>query len=113
LDNLTLTGDAKKLVTDKLVTYKIEGNSTFNSVGAPNDFYYQLCVTYKKASTDQDITPTPVYNSSSASSSSTPLISTGSNYSDYVTTIPHPAGDKCYKLMTYNNDVTPILNTNN
>ncbi len=102
LDNLTLTGDAKKLVTDKLVTYKKDSG-----------FNYQLCVTYKKASTDQYATPTPVSssNSSSSLSSASPMVSTSGDYSYYVTTIPHPAGDKCYKLMTYGHDVIPMTNS--
>jgi hypothetical protein len=115
LDTLALTGDAKKLVTDKLVTYKIDTALSSSYDTSSKVYYYQLCVTYKKASTDQYATPTPVYNSSSSSttSSSSSLISPEDGYSGYVTTIPHPAGYKCYKLMTYNYEAVPMSSSNN
>jgi hypothetical protein len=116
LDNLTLTGDAKTLITDNLVTYKKDSapSSLYNA--SSNVYYYQLCVTYKKANSDLYATPTPVFNSgstTSSSSSSSPLIESAGGYSDYITTIPHPAGDKCYKLMTYSNDIMPMSSNNN
>ncbi len=106
LDNLKLTGDAKKLVTDKLVTYKKDSAPSSSYYYSSKDYYYQLCVTYKKAGTSQYSTSTPIYNSDSAASSSSTsgasssLIETGSNYSYYPYTTNHPAGNKCYKLMT-------------
>ena len=112
LNDLKLTGDAKKIVTDKLVTYKKDSSPSSSYYASSKDFYYQLCVTYKKASTDQSTTPTPVYNSTSSSSANSSLISTGSDYSYYVTTVPHPARDKCYKLMTYSYDAIPMSNNN-
>jgi uncharacterized membrane protein len=110
LNDLKLTGDAKKIVTDKLVTYKKDSAPSSSYYTSSKDFYYQLCVTYKKDSTDPYATPNTVSSSNSSSSSS--LISSGNDYSYYVTTIPHPAGEKCYKLMTYNNDITPMTNSN-
>ncbi|MCX6728978.1 MAG: hypothetical protein NTV39_04415 [Candidatus Saccharibacteria bacterium] len=112
LSDLKLTGDAKKIVTDKLVTYKIEASSMKKNIEAPADYYYQLCVTYKKASADQNITPTPVYGSSSSSSANSMITPTGSDYSYYVTTVPHPAGDKCYKLTTYSYDADTYSGNN-
>jgi len=114
LNDLKLSGDAKKIVNDKLVTYKIDSAPSSSYYNSSNDYYYELCVTYKKASTDPYATPTPVYssNSTSATSSSPSLTASDSGYLDYVTTIPHPAGDKCYKLMTGNNSAIPMTNSN-
>lgn len=113
LNDVQLTGDAKKLVTDKLVTYKKDVSPSSSYYSSSKVFYYQLCVNYKKASTDRYSNPeyasdsTISSNSSSAAYSSYP--SYGSGYSTYVTTTPHPAGPKCYKLITYNYDVIPMV----
>jgi hypothetical protein len=115
LDDLKLTGDAKKLITDKLVTYKKDSAPDSSYYYSSKDFYYQLCVTYKKASTDQYSTPTPVYsinNSASSSSKSTLVDSTGNDYWYYPYTSQHSAGDKCYKLMTNSYSVMPMSNSN-
>lgn len=110
LDVLTLTGDAKKLVTDKLVSYKQDATPIFQSIKDCSDsssslydcysenqqnnaFYYQLCATYKKASSSQ-------YSSDTTSSS---LSEINGGYSTYPSTYSHPAGEKCYKLITNNN----------
>ncbi len=99
LGDLKLSGDSKKLVTDNLVTYtkdaspKLQSNnledysSTYSSA---ENYYYQLCVTYKMASQ---------YQSEYSQMSSGP---TDNGYDTYLSTSPHPAGEKCYKLMTTN-----------
>ncbi len=88
LSALTLTGDAKKLVADNLVTFKKDNGPS--SGGFAGSFYYQLCVTYKKA------VESP-YTSSSYKYSD-------SGYSQMVTSYYHAAGDVCYKVeaMNYN-----------
>ena len=89
LNDVSVDGEAKKLVTDSLVEYKpntqeSEDSSTSSrySTRSSQTFYYQLCVTYKQAS------------GSSRSYSRT------SSYSTYVSAYSHPAGDVCYKLKT-------------
>lgn len=99
LSDLKLTGDTKKLVTDNLVTYKKDSAPVsqlyhYYKTGS-GGFYYQLCVTYKKASKNQ-YSGTPIDYGS------------GSDYSTYVSTSNHPAGEKCYKLVTSNYDVMPM-----
>ncbi|HUC96677.1 MAG TPA: hypothetical protein VMR16_03380 [Candidatus Saccharimonadales bacterium] len=112
LNNLQLSGDAKQLVTDNLVTYQKN-----TSLGSPVDtstknFYYQLCVVYKKANTSQDATPDYTTNSSSSSYSEASSITDTGDYSYEASTIPHPAGAKCYKLMTYDDSVVPLSSSN-
>ena len=92
LKTIKLEGDAKQLVNDNLATYTkntdpglIEYESDYI---LPNNYYYQLCVTYKKAST---------YTSDSIESS---IGTTSSDYSTYASTYSHPAGKTCYKLVT-------------
>lgn len=104
LSSLKLVGDTKKLVDTNLVTYKpntkpatsdpgqnssnYNGSSAYpyNNQQSPKTYYYQLCVSYKKASNP------------STGSYSPPVQQTGDNYQSYVTTDPHPAGEVCYKL---------------
>lgn len=113
LSSLTLSGDAKKLVTDKLVTYKKDVPPSSSYPAVSTDFYYQLCVNYKKASTEPYTTTTTTTNySSSSSSPSATLYPGGNEYNYYFSATPHPAGDKCYKLVTYGNEIVPMSNTN-
>jgi hypothetical protein len=119
LNDVKLTGDAKKLVTDKLVTYKKDSSPSLPSssyYSSSKVFYYQLCVNYKKESTDRYTNPEYASDSSISSSSSSAAYSSnpsyGSGYSSYVTTVPHPAGPKCYKLISYNYDVIPMVDKN-
>ena len=96
LNSLKLTGDAKKLVTENLVTYKqnsgpsLINNDLLNLLSLQTSsqaYYYQLCVTYQKAST---------YQSDSESN----LASIDNNYQYNISTYSHPAGEKCYLLTT-------------
>jgi hypothetical protein len=112
LNNVNLSGDAKKLVSDNLVTYKpntksstIEpsSNSLYqNNFTSPTNtttgasltsgrttFYYQLCVIYKKSSNDK-------YGSSNYSSS----LNDTDGYSTYLSAYSHGEGETCYKLQT-------------
>jgi uncharacterized membrane protein YqjE len=86
LGQLTLSGEGpKKLVDDNIVTYKPEGVYTDNSTYSDNSsFKYQLCVNY----TQKD----GGYDSSNRYDG---------EYSSYVDTSGHPAGNVCYKLYTY------------
>ena len=107
LTSLKLTGDSKKLVTDNLVIYKKDvapsslncttSNCIPSSYYSSDVFYYQLCVTYKKASTYQYASPmADTYTSDIG------------GYSSYVSTSSHPAGEKCYKIMTSDYNVMPM-----
>lgn len=98
LSSLDLIGDAKKLVTDNLVTYKKDSAPVYQpdpyyKTGS-GGFYYQLCVTYKKASSHKYATPM--------------IDSSDGGYSPYISTYSHPAGEKCYKLSASNYDVRPM-----
>ena len=93
LDTLDYAGEpeAKALVDDKLVTYKkVADTSTSAAVKERNyslsgsiEHRYQLCVTYKQAK----------------SASSYSNYDRSSEYSSYISTYRHPAGDVCYKLQ--------------
>ncbi len=85
LDSLTLTGDSKKLVTDNLVTYKKDSAPYGAKLEYPT-FYYQLCVSYTKASKYQ------------GSDSSSNYYSKDDGYSTYPNTYSHGAGKVCYRL---------------
>ena len=103
LGSLKLTGDAKKLVTDKLVVYSKDSTS-FGASADYSTFYYQLCVNYTKADENQ----------SSYSSGSTYALDDG--YSSYLSTYGHGVGNTCYKLKTLdysssNPSPMPIINT--
>ncbi|MET0980416.1 MAG: hypothetical protein ABWX90_04115 [Candidatus Saccharimonadales bacterium] len=74
--------DAKQLITKNLVTYKQDTPDI-----ETGDFHYQLCVTY----TAKDGSPSYDYNDYQQE-----------EYSSYVTTTGHEAGNVCYKLKSYN-----------
>lgn len=96
LSTLKLADDAKKLVSDNLVSYKKDTKSSSVNYLHDKTFYYQLCVTYKKASgTSNDI-----YRG----------LSEDDEYSSYISTYYHPSGYTCYKVETtnYNKDYTAI-----
>ncbi|MEP7204995.1 MAG: hypothetical protein ABI716_02275 [Candidatus Saccharibacteria bacterium] len=82
LGNLTLTGDANKLIADNLVTYKKDSGPS--SGAQAGSFYYQLCVTYKKALENPYATSSYRYDNN--------------GYSSMITSYYHAAGDVCYKL---------------
>ena len=94
LSSITLLNDAKKLVTDNLVTYKKDSTPTLATNEYGETFYYQLCVTYKKEKVDQ-------YANTSAYSNGV------DDYSDYVSAYYHPSGYYCYKLKSTNYDISP------
>lgn len=98
LNSLSFTGnnDAKLLVDQNLVTYKQDSapasstnyystNYTGQTYNTTPTYYYELCVTYKKASGQQY----PDYGTGS-----------GDGYDSYPTTYYHDAGYTCYKLKT-------------
>ena len=87
LNSLKLTGDAKKLVTDKLVIYQ-KDSAPYSAGSDYPTYYYQLCVNYTKADTTQ------------SSYSSGSIYDSGDGYSSYLTTYGHGAGNTCYKLKT-------------
>ena len=103
LSDLTLSGDAQKLVNDKLVEYKKESNTTSkdssnNSLSSKYSSYssysvltlrYQLCVTYKEKSSS------PAYIEDIGNT-----YDTSDGYSSYLSTYGHKAGNVCYKLKT-------------
>lgn len=78
--------DAKALVNDGLVKYKkeqsVSTDSQISSISNRTEFRYQLCVTYKQESSQKR------YNYSS------------NDYSSYLSTSGHDAGEVCYKLKT-------------
>lgn len=101
LASLTLSGDAKKLVNDQLVTYKpnSKASSTDNSYSpyggtsspirpVTKTYYYQLCVNYKKSSGNERNS----YDYGSAEQAGT--------YQNYASTYTHPEGPVCYNLKT-------------
>lgn len=79
LKDLTITGDAKKLISDNLVTFKNDGVETY---GRTKTYKYQLCVKYAQ---EDD-----VYGGYS--------LPMDDDYSSYLSTSGHKAGDVCYKL---------------
>ena len=99
LKSLDLSGDAKKLVTDNLVTYQANTrqpasssvDNTYYSTGvnqrAASTYYYQLCVNYKKANKDKYSTQYPDTTSDGG-------------YTDYLSAYYHGAGNTCYKMKT-------------
>ncbi len=102
LSDVTLSGDAKKLVTENLVQYQQDKRpvsyDSYNSTGTSastfsysetKKYYFQLCVTYTKASD----TRSDAYVS--------PISSTGDDgYDTYISAYTHPAGKVCYKIKT-------------
>jgi len=85
LGDLVLTGDAKKIVTDKLVVYQKDTAPYGANIDYPS-YYYQLCVNYAKA----DASRSPYGNSS--------YYDAEDGYSSYLSTYGHGAGNTCYKL---------------
>ena len=94
LNSIGLTGDAEILVTDNLVTYKkdsIPVSQYYESdYYSSETFYYQLCVVYKKSNSYLYTTP----------ANDILLDTQTSDYQSNLITIPHLAGETCYKLMT-------------
>ncbi len=101
LASLTLSGDAKKLVDDHLVSYKPNskaasvdnsysqyGDNSASNKSVTKTYYYQLCVNYKKASGNSHSN----YGYGSAKPTST--------YQDYANTDTHAEGPVCYNLKT-------------
>lgn len=108
LNDLSLSGDSKKLVEKNLLRYtpntyqaptsqnssktstttKPTTSTTYNTLSATTTYYYTLCATFKQKSSgysegDNYYSPTTEYSSSA-----------------YV--YRHPAGEVCYKLKTTN-----------
>jgi hypothetical protein len=101
LNDIVLTGDAKKLVDNNLVEYKpntlpstVNYNSSANTVypvtfnNASRIYYYQLCVNYAKEHKDK-------YSSNFDNAG---LDSSG--YTTYISVGSYPAGQTCYKVKT-------------
>lgn len=87
LESVKLTGDEKKLVTNKLVTFKKDSPLTSKDYDSADYFYFQLCVNYQRA--DKSDYSSSYYDSVE-------------EYSTYPSTYSHPAGETCYKLKTEN-----------
>ncbi len=92
LDQLTLSTDAKAVVSKRLVEYSaLEGptKTTFsNSYNErSNTFYYQLCATYTKSTSDKD-------GSISYEGSG------DDEYQTYISSAGHESGRVCYKMKT-------------
>lgn len=106
LEQISVSGDAKKLLTEKLVTYKkleqsqIPRNSlelddlqlnrtsvsTSDRFNARTYYYYELCATYDRERDDNF----DYYDDNNA------------EYQTYISNYSHPAGQVCYKLRTTN-----------
>ena len=101
LSSLTLTGDSQKIVDKNLVTYKPEG--VLSTVSSYDDnrynyssrsrvtesrkvYKYQLCVTFKKESSKYGKYDYDSYRND--------------QYTTYISTYQHAAGETCYKLKT-------------
>lgn len=117
LENLSLNGNAKKIIDNDLVKYqkdikppKIVAPTTPAYYDDYETHYYQLCVTYKKAKTPTYDYPEIYKNADdgSAASSSSPNNDYDDGYQTYIDTYKHPAGEKCYKLMTTRYSVIPM-----
>ena len=92
LSDINLGDEAKKLVTDNLVTYKKESSvePEYGKYLANDKSYkYQLCVTYTKADTNNNRNTYSEYKTGA------------SEYTSYPSTYGHPAGEVCYKIKTY------------
>ncbi len=100
LNGIELSGDAKKLVSDKLVTYEpntkprtVSTDDHYSSenlnIAKPNTdytYYYQLCVDYKKSNKDKYGDPYDYLGKD--------------EYSSEVLAYSHDAGKTCYKVKT-------------
>jgi hypothetical protein len=119
LNDITVSGDTKRLIDNKLVIYKPDtkkakasANGSVDYTGDPNSitdlinpkntnanlsiattYYYQLCVDYKKETKGyKDMSQQDYYGDNTTDSD---------GYSDYFSTpSEHPAGETCYKLST-------------
>jgi len=89
LESVKLTGDVKKLVTNKLVTFKKDSQLTSKDYDSADYVYFQLCVNYQRAAKND-------YSSS--------YYDSVEEYSTYPSTYSHPAGETCYKLKTEKTD---------
>ena len=83
LTDLELSGDAKKLVSEKLVSYVEEGK--VSSMSSYPTYRYQLCANYVESSNSG-------YSSYSNNSD---------DYESYIYTYNHDAGKVCYKLEAF------------
>lgn len=92
LENVSLDGEAKTIVSKNLVKYINEGESTdgdddnYFSSRSRKSYKYQLCVDYIKS------TITSRNNSS---------FKEYDDYSEYLNIYSHPDGEVCYKLKAY------------
>lgn len=104
LDKINVDSNAKKIITDKLVSYKNEGKASKKSslysytTTSSNYYRYQLCAKYQKESIG--------YNKEQTSSNSNYDYYSGSDdgyqsaeYSSGYFSKPHPAGEYCYKMQ--------------
>ena len=100
LSDLQLEGDAKKLVDNKLVTYKpgsvIKTDTSTDDYSLPSSnsyttevYGYELCVTYKEKS-----------GSSYADYGDSKANTDDDGYLTYLSIYQHPAGNVCYKLKS-------------
>lgn len=99
LSDLSLDGDVKNLVDKGLVRYTANtkpatvispSGTARRSTSTSTTYYYQLCVTYTKASKDR-------YRSSSS------YANDSDGYSTYINSYgAHDAGEECYKIKTNN-----------
>jgi len=93
LANIDLSGDSKTLIDKNLVQYipnsqpSVTTPSTFNPKNSSTTYYYELCVNYKQAGTNND-------------RYAQPLSQSGDGYSSYIIADNHPAGAYCYKLSS-------------
>jgi competence protein ComGC len=98
LNDLNLSGDAKKLVDTNQIKYTANSkpvSTTSTSTGTTRKtlttnttYYYELCVNYTKAS---DKNRYSTYASSREDSD---------GYSTYIESYYHDAGEECYKIKT-------------
>jgi len=94
LDSIIIMGDAKKIIDNKLVKYTANSKKplvtqgTFNPSTSTTTYYYELCVNYKAAASDNGsiYSPTP--------------IDSRDGYNSYIIASNHPAGDYCYKVSS-------------
>lgn len=102
LNQISVTGDAKKIIERNLVTYKPENSNQYKVEEYPlNNLYlntnnaitnkntsakYQLCVNYKESSNNKNRS----YMANNGND----------EYSYSLSTYDHPAGEVCYKLKT-------------
>lgn len=94
LADLSLDGDVKNMVDKGLVRYTANTlpstGTTRRSTTTSTTHYYQLCVTYTKASKDR-------YRSSSG------YANDSDGYTTYISSYgAHDAGEECYKIKTNN-----------